>query len=68
MNTAKYVCWQDAETWLGYLEVYPDYRSQGETKEELEENLRDIYGELTRGRIPCLNTVDQLDVTKREPT
>jgi len=37
MNTAKYVYWQDEVMWLGYLEEYPDYRTQGETKEELEE-------------------------------
>ena len=33
--------------WLGYLEEYPDYWTQGEMIEELEENSRDIYGELT---------------------
>ncbi len=33
--------------WLGYLEEYPDYWTQGETEEELRENLLDIYSELT---------------------
>jgi len=36
---------------LGYLEEYPDYWIQGETREELEENLRDISRELTSGSI-----------------
>lgn len=62
MNTAKYIYWQDEAMWLGYLEEYPDYRTQGETKEELEENLRDIYNELTSGSIPSVRSVAQLEV------
>ena len=31
---------------LGYFEAYPDYWTQGETIEELEENLLDIYNAL----------------------
>ena len=45
MNKLRYVYWQDEQMWLGYLEEYPDYMTQGETIEELEENLRDIYAE-----------------------
>ncbi len=45
----KFSYWQDGDAWLGYLEEFPDYWTQGETKEELEENLRDIYFELTSG-------------------
>jgi predicted RNase H-like HicB family nuclease len=43
MKTTKYIYWQEDDMWLGYLEEYPDYWTQGETIEELEENLRDIY-------------------------
>ena len=43
----KYIYWQDEDLWPGYLEEYPDYWTQAETIEELEENLRDIYLELT---------------------
>ena len=42
----KYIYWQDSDIWLGYLEEYPDYWTQGETIIELEENLKDIYNEL----------------------
>lgn len=31
---AKYVYWQDDDMWLGYLQEYPDYWTQGETEEE----------------------------------
>ena len=47
MQRKKYVYWQDGEIWLGYLEEYPDYWTQGETEDELRENLIDIYRELT---------------------
>jgi len=39
----KMICWQDGEFWLGYLEDYPDYMTQGMSREELRDNLRDIY-------------------------
>jgi predicted RNase H-like HicB family nuclease len=58
----KYVYWQDEDMWLGYLEEYPDYWTQGETLEELEENLRDIYKELTGGTIPCVRRIAKLKV------
>lgn len=48
MSTARYVHWQDGEMWLGYFEEFPDYLTQGETIEELKENLRDLYPDLTR--------------------
>ena len=48
--------------WLGYLEEYPDYMTQGETAEELQENLKDIYKELEGGNIPCVRKVAELEV------
>ena len=46
MTLLKYTYWQDGEMWLGYLEEYPDYMTQGENMEELLENLKDSYQEL----------------------
>ena len=45
MDRKKYVYWQEEDMWLGYLEEYPDYKTQGESLEELKENLKDIYQE-----------------------
>jgi predicted RNase H-like HicB family nuclease len=59
----KYVYWQDAEMWLGYLDEYPDYWTQGETELELKENLIDIYVELTSGAIPNVRKVAELEVS-----
>ena len=48
----KYTYWQADEMWLGYLEEYPDYWTQGENEEELRDNLLDLHTELTSGAIP----------------
>ena len=63
MERKKFVYWQDGEMWIGYLEEYPDYMTQGETLEELKENLRDIYDELISGSIPCVRKVAELEVS-----
>ena len=62
MSTARYVHWQDGEMWLGYFEEFPDYRTQGESLRELEENLRDLYMDLTNGEIPGVRKVAELAV------
>ncbi len=43
MDNKKYLFWEDEGMFLGYLVDYPDYRTQGETMEELKDNLKDIY-------------------------
>jgi len=60
-TTYKY--WQDGEFWLGYLEEYPDYMTQGTSLEELKENLSDLYKELNDGNIPSIRKVDELDIS-----
>ena len=54
MQKMRYVFWQDKDMWLGYLEQYPDYMTQGASEKELKENLKDIYEELISGTIPCV--------------
>ncbi|MBX9257675.1 MAG: type II toxin-antitoxin system HicB family antitoxin [Nostoc sp. SerVER01] len=63
MVKKKYIYWQDDDMWLGYLEEYPDYWTQGETEEELRENLLDIYSELTSGTIQNIRRVAELEVS-----
>lgn len=62
MERKRYVYWKDDDMWIGYLEEYPDYRTQGETIEELKENLMDIHKELNSGTIPCVRKVADLEV------
>ena len=62
MATARYVYWQDGVHWLGYFEEYPDYRTRGESVEELQENLRDLFRDLTSGEIPGVRRAAELPV------
>ena len=63
MIKQKYVYWKDEDTWLGYLEEFPDYWTQGESEDELKENLIDIYKELTNGAIPNVLRVAELEIS-----
>jgi len=58
----KYVYWNDGEDWLGYLEEYPDYMTQGKTLDELKENLKDIFLELKSGVIPAIRKTGELEI------
>jgi predicted RNase H-like HicB family nuclease len=60
MGTARYVHWQDQGTWLGYFEGYPDYLTQGQSLEQLQENLRDLYADLTNAEIPSIRKAAEL--------
>jgi hypothetical protein len=62
VETTKFVYWQDGDMWLGYLEEYPDYMTQGRTLDELKENLKDLFKDLSSGAIPCVRKVAELEV------
>lgn len=60
--TKKFIYYQDDKMFIGWLEEYPDYKTQGESLHELEENLLDIYKELSNGTIPNVLHVGELKV------
>jgi len=62
MRTIKYVHWQDGDSWLGYLEEYPDYWTQGESLEDLLDHLKDLHADLSGGHIPGARKVGELVV------
>jgi predicted RNase H-like HicB family nuclease len=62
MKTVRYVYWQDGEMWLGYLEEFPDYVTQGESLAELQANLRDICEDLVGGKVPGARHVAELQL------
>lgn len=49
---ARYTYWQHGEMWLGYLEEFPDYWTQGTSLEDLQEHLKDLHQDVTSGAIP----------------
>jgi predicted RNase H-like HicB family nuclease len=62
MSAVRYVHWQEDRVWLGYFEQFPDYLTQAQTLEELQENLRDLHRDLTGGEIPGIRRVAELTV------
>jgi len=48
--------------WLGYFHEYPDYMTQGQSLEELQDNLKDLYKDLTSGEIPGIRRVAELSI------
>jgi len=56
----KFTYYQEDDMWIGWLEEYPAYRSQGESLSELKKNLKDICHELTSGNIPGVRKVGEL--------
>jgi len=63
MNSIRYVYWQDGDAWLGHLEEFPDYLTQGESLADLEEHLRDLQKDLTSGVIPAVRRVAELHIS-----
>lgn len=62
MQRINIIYWQEEDGWLGYLQEYPDYWTQGETLEDLEEHLRDLYKDVVSGEIPGIRRVGELEV------
>ena len=57
-----YVHWQEDDMWLGYLEEFPDYWTQGVSLEDLQEHLKDLHKDLTSGVIPNVRRVAELEL------
>jgi predicted RNase H-like HicB family nuclease len=62
MKSIRYIYWQDGDMWLGHLEDYPDYHTQGESLEDLQEHLKDLLQDLTSGVIPNVKRVGELQI------
>jgi hypothetical protein len=62
MRTIKFTSWQDGEFFIGFLNDYPDYLTQGMSKEELADNLKSLLVDLESGEIPFVRKVEDLMV------
>ena len=54
--------WQDGGFWVGHLDEYPDYLTQGTSLDDLKEHLADLHRELTSGTIPYVRRHAELEV------
>jgi len=63
MAAIRIVHWEEDGVWLGYLEEYPDYWTQGESVEDLREHLRDLYRDIASGSIPGIRKLEELEIS-----
>lgn len=49
MRSLEFTFWRDGEFFIGHLNDYPDYETQGFSKDELVENLKDLLNDLESG-------------------
>ena len=62
MKILKFTYWQDSDFFLGFLNDYPDYQTQGLSKEELIENLKSLLSDIESGEVPYIRKVEELVV------
>jgi len=60
--TVRYVYWQEDDAWIGYLEEFPDYWTQGKDLADLQEHLKDLHRDLASGAIPQVRRAAELEV------
>ena len=58
----KMVYWKGDKFWVGKLLEHPEIMTQGETLEELEENMKDAYLLMTMDDVPEDHEVKELDL------
>ena len=64
MQTVKFVHWQDGDAFLGYLQDYPDYWTQGETLDDLKAHLVELHQDIASGELPGIRRVDELVLSR----
>ena len=62
MKSQSFTYWQDGDAWLGYLDEFPDYLTQGGSLEDLKAHLTSLYHDLTSGEIPCVKQRGELQI------
>jgi predicted RNase H-like HicB family nuclease len=62
-RSIKIVVWQEGRAWLGYLQDYPDYWTQGKSRRDLLAHLQDLYRDITSGEITGIRKVEEMVIT-----
>ena len=62
----KFIYYQEDDVFIGWLEEFPDYKTQGDSYQELLDNLKDLYIDLTSGAIPHIRKIGKLQVAWKE--
>jgi predicted RNase H-like HicB family nuclease len=56
----KMIYWKSEKFWVGKLFEHPEIMTQGETLEELEENMKDTYALMTLEDVPEQHEIKEL--------
>ena len=65
MMAQKMTYWKETdETYLGFLNNFPDHWTQGENLEKLKVHLRDLYHEFSIGDLPGIRQEIELDLAE----
>jgi predicted RNase H-like HicB family nuclease len=57
------IVYKEEKGWfVGHIQEYPDYESQGKTLEELRGNLIEIYNDIHQGLVPDAEPFQILEV------
>jgi len=56
----KMIYWKGEKFWVGKLLEHPEIMTQGETLEELEDNMRDAYALMTLEDVPKQHEIKEL--------
>jgi len=64
MKAFKFTYWKDGDYYLGFLNDYPDYETQGMSKDELISNLKDLVVDVESGEVPYIRKVEELVVAE----
>jgi predicted RNase H-like HicB family nuclease len=57
------IVYREEKGWfVGHIQEYPDYESQGKTLQELKDNLIEIYEDIRKGLVPDAEPFQILEV------
>jgi len=62
MTSLAFTYWEDAGQWIGYLDEFPDYLTQGESLADLKSHLIDLHKDLLSGEIPAVRHHAELEL------
>lgn len=61
--TTRFTYWKEGDgKYLGYLNQYPEHWTQGDTREDLKEHLRDLHFTFTSEEIPGIKREEELEL------
>ena len=60
MKKISFTYWRDGRFYIGFLNQYPDYKTQGVTKRELTDNLKDLLKDFESREVPFIRKVEEL--------